>query len=1034
MNLFNKRILKQRLEHFTFPSNNKQKSINKIIKGWQVALSEHDLEKTKEKSVQGEFLIKFFESILGYITHSSGKSEWNLIPSPKTEVDSQEADGSLGFYTTENKITKAVIELKDAKTSLEKKQTSREKGYTPIEQGYLYASKFDRCNWIIVSNFMEIRLYHKNRTQDFYEKFDVLKLDREDEFKKFYYILCKNNLISITNESIIDNLSKETNVQEENITKEFYKKYKQTRLKLFNHLAKNNPNIDKNTILEKTQKIIDRVIFISFCEDLGLLPPNIFRRILDSVKSSFDLSENKIWNQVKGLFHSINIGNPPMNINKFDGGLFSKDLLLDSLNINDESLKELIEISSYDFESDLNINILGHIFEQSISDIEEMKSEVSDNIEKIQKGKRKKEGIYYTPEYITRFIAEQSIGSWLEDKKTELKFQELPNLNKEDYSSIKFTKKGKLKTNKKVEEHISFWNKYREELKNIKVLDPACGSGAFLIQAFDYLYKEGQSVNDELAKLKKGHKQIFDLDKYILKNNLYGTDLNEESVEITKLSLWLKTANKEKELTELDGSIKCGNSLIDDTKVVGEKAFKWEDEFTDIINSGGFNVIIGNPPYVSNRHMYKSGLAKIVKFLDKTYKSAKSGNYDLFIPFIEKGIKLLKQGGLLSFIIPNKFLIAKYSKALLNIIKRNGTIDNIFDLSDIPIFEDASVYPIIIVIRKSSDSRKISFVNKKYINDPLLMTSHRIQKWNYLEQKPIFDSTTIEGKIINKIENSVNVNDKLDFQPGINGFQFSNYAKCITEGKLTKESKRLVVTGNIDRYILLNKKTRYKGTDFTNPYIYYDKNIISEGKWKLFSTPKIMIAGMTKKIEAIIDNNGNYAPGVSVYSILSLKIDLIPILAILNSKLINWYFKTRFEDKHLSGGYISINNTLLKQIPFIETDNQILSETVNLIIKNLENFQLLHGNSLSLISSEYGNTIDLNLSLISWNEFIQRLEKQKIKLSLSKKDQLHNWFRDKQNELKELQNKIHSLDRTIDYEVYKVYGITEKEIHLIENS
>ncbi|SRR6266487_3942492 len=176
MNLFNQKLCRERIARFDFPTGEKATQIEKIIAGWQYSLKDRDLSKTKEKSIQGSFLIKFFEEVLGYTSQTSGKGEWNLIQHPASEVDAQEPDGSLGFFTNEEKLTKAVIELKDAKTLLDKKQTGREKGYTPIEQAYLYATKFDRCNWIIVSNFREIRLYNKNRTQDFFEKFDVLEL------------------------------------------------------------------------------------------------------------------------------------------------------------------------------------------------------------------------------------------------------------------------------------------------------------------------------------------------------------------------------------------------------------------------------------------------------------------------------------------------------------------------------------------------------------------------------------------------------------------------------------------------------------------------------------------------------------------------------------------------------------------------------------------------------------------------------------------------------------------------------------------
>src|SRR5205814_3663207 len=337
MNLFNQKLCRERIARFDFPTGEKATQIEKIIVGWQRSIRDSDLSKTKEKSIQGSFLIKFFEEILGYSSQATGKEEWNLIQHPTSEVDAQEPDGSLGFFTKEEKVTKAVIELKDAKTLLDKKQSGREKGYTPIEQAYLYATKFDRCNWIIVSNFREIRLYHKDRTQDFYEKFDVLELHKPDEFKRFYYILCKQNLIT-PKYSIIDDLASESTKEDENITLKFYSDYKTARLNLFYHLAEQNPGIEKTLLLEKAQKIIDRLIFILFCEDTGtLLPRNLVKDTYNLGIRSRERSDQRVWREFKNLFMDIDSGRSDIDpqINKYNGGLFSQDKVLDSLVIKD---------------------------------------------------------------------------------------------------------------------------------------------------------------------------------------------------------------------------------------------------------------------------------------------------------------------------------------------------------------------------------------------------------------------------------------------------------------------------------------------------------------------------------------------------------------------------------------------------------------------------------------------------------------------------------------------------------------------------
>jgi type I restriction-modification system DNA methylase subunit len=357
---------------------------------------------------------------------------------------------------------------------LDKKQTGREKGYTPIEQAYLYATKFDRCNWIIVSNFREIRLYNKNRTQDHFEKFDVLELHKGEEFKRFFYILCKTNLISKLHASVIDDLANDTALVNEDITGKFYNQYKTARLDLFLHLIENNSTSDQTVLLEKAQKIIDRFIFILFCEDTGnLLPRNLVKETYELGVRSRERSDERVWREFKNLFMDIDIGRSDIDpkINKYNGGLFANDEDLNNLTIKDAIWQSLIKLNTYDFESEVDVNILGHIFEQSISDLETLKTKIpitSENQEILtsvtgeiivsvqeelsiveKQGRRKKEGIFYTPDFVTQYLVEIVVGRFLEENP--------------------------------------------DKLESIRILDPACGSGAFLNQAHSYLMR-GVSV------------------------------------------------------------------------------------------------------------------------------------------------------------------------------------------------------------------------------------------------------------------------------------------------------------------------------------------------------------------------------------------------------------------------------------------------------------------------------------------------------------------------------------------------------------
>ena len=291
--------------------------------------------------------------------------------------------------------------------------------------------------------------------------------------------------------------------------------------------------------------------------------------------------------------------------------------------------KHTKNLSHYDFRSEISVDILGHIFEHSLSEIEEIQKEISG--EEVEQSKRKKDGIFYTPAYITKYMVENTVGKLCDEKKKELE------INEENYSDPK----------RRTKVRIENLDSYREWLLDLKICDPACGSGAFLNQALNFLIDEHNYIDSLKNSYLGGSIPFSDIENSILENNLYGVDINEESVEIAKLSLWLRTAQKERKLTSLSNNIKCGNSLIDDENVAGDKAFNWKEQFSDIFKRGGFDVVIGNPPYVvvNNTDMYNS------------YE----WNNDLYLLFYEKILKtsILKDNGEFTFITPRFFAVNK---------------------------------------------------------------------------------------------------------------------------------------------------------------------------------------------------------------------------------------------------------------------------------------------------------------------------------------------------------------------------------------
>ncbi len=660
-NLFNQKILAKKAEEEVDLKKHNFSERRKVLNKWINTLENGVLDKSKEEEFQGEFLYDIFTVVLRAVHKKDGKNEWNLERETKTKLDGQKADGVLGFFDINGKKdVRAVIELKGAKVSLDVRQKRLGDTRTPVEQAFNYAPKYGKnCQWVIVSNFKEIRLYRANDMTE-YQVFFLEKLKDDLEFKKFVYVLSFYALVGTEKKKAKTiELSEEYQKNQAEIEKKFYNEYKNIRLHVFENMRSNNPAVNENIIIEKVQKLLDRFLFICFCEDKGLLPEEIFYETLEKGKNF-----GNVFEIFKMLCNWINLGNPRENISHFNGGLFKNDDILDSLYVDDDVFEEMKKISEYDFGSELNENILGHIFEQSISDIEELKKSISGEEFDNKKSKRKKDGIFYTPKYITKYIVENSIKNWLDDKRKELGEDKLPELTEKDFEIKYASKKSNVRIySKNLKKHIDFWENYRKAVKNIKVIDPACGSGAFLITTFEYLLNYNNYLNDKIFDL-TGTKDLFsDTTKEILQNNIFGVDLNKESVEITKLSLWLKTADKNKTLATLENNIKCGNSLIDDEEIAGELAFDWKKEFPEVFENGGFDVVVGNPPYVD----IKSLNPLEVKYYFKRFLTTEN-RINLYSIFIEKGMEILSENGILSFINPNSMLMNESYNKLRNLI------------------------------------------------------------------------------------------------------------------------------------------------------------------------------------------------------------------------------------------------------------------------------------------------------------------------------------------------------------------------------
>lgn len=667
MRLFHPRIIEQALSAEAITPTDRQAE---IMAAWAKSIEGKVFE--RETSHDGEFIQRILIEVLGYTGSGAGGDYTvakNIPLKPKGNVDV-----ALGRFTkgTQDEVL-VPFELKGAKTKdLDAVMTGRHK--SPVEQAWEYAAKVRGAQWVLVSNYVEIRLYAVSYGQQYYETFDLAKLTNPAEFARLYLLLSASSLLGNRTQALL----KESEQAGKEITNRLYKDYKKLRGDLIETLTTDNPKISRADIIQHAQTILDRILFIAFAEDKGLLAANT---LADAYAHKDPYNPKPVWDNFKGLFRAIDKGSPDLGIPRYNGGLFEEDTALESLLLSNALCEGFKKLGDYDFNSEVSVTVLGHIFEQSISDLEELHA-AAQGVVKEGAGKRKKEGVVYTPDPITRFIVEETLGRYLQEQ-----FENLKREHGVTEGSSDQVHKNKKKA-------IKFWEAYQNILRSTKVIDPACGSGAFLVAAFDHLNLEYKLANSALAEL-RGNADLFDLDKEILSQNLYGVDINPESIEITKLSLWLKTARRGKVLNSLDDNLRVGDSLIEDSNY-SYRSFAWKDAFPDIMAAGGFDVVLGNPPYVRMEF-----LKHLKPYLETRYEVV-SDRADLYCYFYELGLRLLKAGGKLGFISSSTFFKTGSGKPLRAHITANASIEKIVDFGDLQVFEGVTTYPVIMILAKGA--------------------------------------------------------------------------------------------------------------------------------------------------------------------------------------------------------------------------------------------------------------------------------------------------------------------------------------------
>jgi len=769
------------------------------------------------------------------------------------------------------------------------------------------------------------------------------------------------------------------------------------------------------------------MVFIFFAEDRGILPTNTIQAVIDRYKD--DIESRELYHFYKIYFNAINKGNSKLNISEYNGGLFAIDALLDSLVIDNDVIDACpLSLSAYDFNSDIDVNILGHIFENSLNDIEEMKAKIDDEDFDANQSKRKKDGVFYTPEYITKYIVDNTLGKLCEEKKEELDLAEVEiNIPK----NPKKLNKGESKQKKALEA-------YREYLLQLKILDPACGSGAFLNQALNFLLEEHAFIDESIKTLMGGSVLgLYDVKKGILENNLYGVDINAEAVEIAKLSLWLRTVEKGRKLNSLAEKIKVGNSLIDDHSVAHD-AFVWEEEFAEVFEQGGFDVVIGNPPYGAK-------LSKEHK--DFFYAKFKTVEYqlDTYTLFMEQAYNLIRENGQLGYIVPSTWLTMFYFKNLREFFIYNTIFKKVL-LFKYQVFADVTAETSIFVFSKQKSSNEkidISYYTKPHEIESKIYKTMYHNNWKQsfeLGFNVLFDSDKLG--VINKIVDDTILLDEYclvasglvpyEVGKGLPKQSKEDLKNRIYDANFQIDNSYLnyIVGGSINKFII---------TPSSTDWLKFGDNLAARRKNFNFFQKKIMVRQTSDKIISAIDKEG-YISLKSVHNIVITDNILTyeTLLCILNSKLMDFYYKFLVPEEGRTFAEVKAVNLKRLQIKRIDENfhQEPFREKSNIMIELSKSFQTKQQKFLKRITSNL-EIAKLSKKLENFYQYdfktlLKELKKKKVTLSLVEQDEWEEYFETYQKELLDLKSRIDATDKEIDMMVYELYRLNDDEVALVE--
>lgn len=931
-------------------------------------LSPHIRHSYNEDNTRKDFILPLFHAL-----------EWNIYDSAEVCAEDRVSRGWVDFSFRIDGIPRFFLETKKIAEDLSKPKNVRQ----AIDYSWTKS-----VTWALLSDFEGLKVFNAEWQEDNPQRALFLDFNIDNylsDFERLWWLSRPEMAVKILDLQA-EKVGMKTRRQP--VSQHLFDDLKYWRHELFRHLYAYNPTYSSSEIDEAVLHILNRLIFVRTSEDRQVEEP-LLRPLLRELRAQKRIQ--RLPEDLRKLFSQFN--------EIYDSQLFEPSMA-DVLDCEPRPFEQVIEgmygkdYMLYNFNA-IDADVLGTAYEQYLGHVISDPEASAEVVER--RVKRKSQGIFYTPTFVVKYIVQQTVGHFLEE------------------------------------------NGYHPS-RPPRILDMACGSGSFLIEAFDMLDRY-------VARLRaqdfgsKGDFHDHARQMEILTQCIYGVDKDEQAVAVARLNLMLKALHCREKLPILD-HIRCGDSLISGTldelqaffgdRWQEKKPFDWQAVFPEIFDEGGFDVVIGNPPYVRQETLGDS-----FKAYAKSKFETFAGTADLYIYFIEQAHRLLKPDGYFGMICSNKFLRSSYGKALREYLSRNSTVLEIIDLAGLPVFVDATVRPIILITshrtRKvksyrylaplpledfqliRSESDLLSFVNDKAIELPI--SGLTPTGWSFISNKSKI--------IIERMEQSaLLLNDYIHGKPyfGIKtGYNEAFIIDQSTRDFLVSRSnsnleiiKPILVGRNVRRYFLEYDHKyliwTYIGVPIDKYPIIFDylkkfqtklENRWDKGNhwWELracdyydkFSEPKIIFPDIATSCRFVIDKDGYFGTNTTYF----IPCEDLYLLGLLNSKLAQFYFSSVCAG--LEGGgtiYLRFFGQYIEKFPV--------------------------------------HQIDINdIAKVTSHEHIITLVQEMLQLYKNHDIADKNF----DNDLKrDLERRIATVDAEIDQLVYRLYNLTEEEIKVVEGS